>query len=172
MATAHCTASTTLANSANTLSPADPTKRPLCCWMRVSVTSRQACKVCSVASSSSPMRRLKPCTSAPRMAASLRSIFTEVMRARPVSVLRQAQHERLPITLYSYPVTLSVSKGDREFLGSLLRAIILPTPYDCQQTRPLPEIPSPCPLRLYSGQASPVRGEGTHIQGVRVNSSS
>jgi len=40
MATAHCTASTALANSASRLSPGESTTRPRCCWMSVVITSR------------------------------------------------------------------------------------------------------------------------------------
>jgi Adenylate and Guanylate cyclase catalytic domain len=40
ISTAHSTAFTTLANSASTLSPAELTKRPRCCWIRPSISFR------------------------------------------------------------------------------------------------------------------------------------
>src|SRR5262245_61820188 len=72
IAAAASTASTALANSASTLSPGMSTTRPRC-FVTTSVTRpRQVVSVRTVAASSSPIRRLKPATSALRIAASLR----------------------------------------------------------------------------------------------------
>jgi hypothetical protein len=72
--TAHCTACTTLGNSASRLSPGESTTRPRCCWIRVAISSRYAVMVWMVATSSSPMRRLYPLTSVLKIAASFRSM--------------------------------------------------------------------------------------------------
>ena len=48
MSTAHCTAFTTLANSARTLSPAELTKRPRCCPIRPSMILQAAQEVESI----------------------------------------------------------------------------------------------------------------------------
>src|SRR3990172_8814063 len=72
VATAHCTASTTLANSASRLSPGESTTRPRCCRMSSDMTPLYASRDRTVAASSSPIRRLYPTTSALKTAVSLR----------------------------------------------------------------------------------------------------
>src|SRR5207237_629014 len=69
---AACTASMALANSASTLSPAISTTRPRCRAMTSATRLRQVPSARTVPASSSLISRLKPATSALRIAVSLR----------------------------------------------------------------------------------------------------
>jgi len=72
ISTAQFSASTTLEKSASTLSPAVPTIRPPCAAISGSTARRSSPSTRCVPASSSPINRLKPATSACRMAASFR----------------------------------------------------------------------------------------------------
>jgi hypothetical protein len=74
ISTALSTASTTLVNSARTLSPGASTTRPPWRLTAEAMTSRYSVMAWTVAVSSALINRLYPSTSALRMAASLRSI--------------------------------------------------------------------------------------------------
>ncbi len=80
-ATAHWAASTTLANSARTLSPGESTIRPRCCSIRSAMISRYLVIVPTVAASSSPIRRLYPATSALKIAVSLLLYFSALIES-------------------------------------------------------------------------------------------
>src|SRR5216683_1843764 len=72
ISTAQLSASTTLEKSASKLSPAVPTILPPCAAISGSTAPRSSPSARCVPASSSPIRRLKPTTSACRMAASFR----------------------------------------------------------------------------------------------------
>src|SRR5215469_10612581 len=87
--TAHLTASTTLGNSPSIPSPVFLTLRPRCSLIFGSTSSRKCALSCAcVPSSSTPINREYPATSAARTAASLRSARVSVAKA--VSLNRMA----------------------------------------------------------------------------------
>src|SRR5262245_8799912 len=96
IAAAASTASTALANSASTLSPGMSTTRPRCFATTSATRPRQVVSVRTVAASSSPIRRLKPATSALRIAASLRGTRVAYRSAEKDEAQRDLDQREIP----------------------------------------------------------------------------